>query len=77
MYRETFENKHHTISVNKDSVETTSYLHKQDLISAFLIPVSTFRGLRELSGKLIILPNTSYVHRLRKLKIKNLMFLQY
>ena len=33
---------------NEDSVETTSYMHKQDLVRVLLTQVSTSRGLREL-----------------------------
>ena len=56
--------KQPSFSVNKDSVEFTNYLHKQDFVSVFLTQVSTSRGVREVR----IFPNTYYVHRLRKLK---------
>ena len=41
MYGETFE--------DKDSVEATSYLHEQDLVSVFLTQMSASRGLREVN----------------------------
>ena len=35
------------ISINKESLESTSYLHKQDFVSVFLTRISTSGGLRK------------------------------
>ena len=48
-HRETFKN---SFSVNKESLESTSYLHKQDFVSVFLTRISTSRGLREVRNKI-------------------------
>ena len=62
MYKGNFKNKHHSVYVNKDSVESTSYLHIHQCVS------HSGLYLKKGVGNKIVFPNICYILTLRKLK---------